>query len=117
YNCFYGRNIFPYPSGKLNVRAYGHIGGEGSALQHLGGGEDLDAVADSGYRFVLLEEMPGDVQYLFIQSGIFRRTASSHVQTIIIGRIYGIKINGDQKTVAGSLFVSLVSYKIMDGCR
>ncbi len=66
------RNVGIGAAGMFHIETAGRIGRTGPALQHIGGSEQLRAMADRGDRLIRLEEVLNDFDDIGIEPQIFR---------------------------------------------
>lgn len=65
-----------------------------AALDDIGGGENLDAVADAGDGLVRGEEVARDAEQVFVVAQIFRRAPAGDEQAAILLRLHVAKGHG-----------------------
>ena len=75
------------PASKLDFRLACGISRALFALQHLGSGQQLGAMADGSDRFLGIKEVPHHGEHFLIEPQILRCPATGHDQGVVIGRI------------------------------
>ena len=93
----------------------GGVGGDTAMFQDVGGGQDLEAVANGGDGFGKGKEVPDDFQNALVEPQIFRGAAAWDDEGIILGQVDVVERGGQGEVVPWLLGVGLIAFEVVNG--
>jgi len=106
----------PGCAGSFEFGPQAGIGLAAAVADEVGGGEDLRAVASSGDRFVGVGKVPDYGEHALVELEVLGCAATGQDQRIILFWFDVVPVDADRKIVAPFFAVSLVTFKVVDGC-